>query len=338
MCRLFLIAATLVVASANLELFEQFRTQYGKDYKTKEEQDTRFEIFKTNLLRAEELNNEGHATFGVTKFMDLSAAEFKATYLARKSLTKHKTMPEFDHTECPACKLFPEMGNYTANALDWTTKGAVTPVKDQGQCGSCWSFGTTGDIEGVYFLSNGTLPGNGKGLSEQQLVACDTSQDEGCNGGLQEDAFDYVIKNKGLTTEENYPYTSGSGKRGICAEAKSKEQLSGAISSWAQVSKTAAGESGIASAMVKAGPVTIAINAEHLQTYKSGITNPLICRSGEAALDHAVLMVGYGTDGGDAYWKIKNSWAADWGEEGYFRIVSGTNKCGIAMDAVHSKL
>jgi len=338
MCRLLIVCATLAVASASLELFEQFRTQHGKVYKTQEENDSRFEIFKTNLVRAEELNNEGHATFGVTNFSDLTAVEFKQTYLARKTLSSHKAMAAFDAKECPACKSFPEMSNYTADSLDWVAKGAVTPVKDQGQCGSCWSFGTTGDIEGVYFLAKGSLPGNGKGLSEQQLVACDTGSDEGCNGGLQEDAFEYVIKNGGLTTEANYPYTAGGGKSGVCARSKAKQSLSGNITAWSQVSKSASGEAGIAAAMEKAGPVTIGINAEHLQLYKSGVTNPLVCRSSAAALDHAVLMVGYGIEGTTSYWKIKNSWAFDWGEEGYFRIISGKNKCGIASDAVHSKM
>ena len=169
-------------------------------------------------------------------------------------------------------------------------------------------------------------------------MSCDKGQDQGCNGGLQEDAFKYVIKNGGLTSEENYPYTSGAGRVAACKTDKTKQDLEGAITSWSQVSKSEAGESGIATAMNTAGPITIGINAGHLQLYKSGISNPTICRSGRGALDHAVLMVGYGSDGGKAYWKIKNSWAKDWGEEGYFRIVSGKNKCGVAMDAVHSKM
>jgi C1A family cysteine protease len=231
--------------------------------------------------------------------------------------------------------------NATAGGWDWVEKGAVTKVKDQGQCGSCWSFGTTGDIEGVTFLKTGKLTS----LSEQQLVACDKKQDQGCNGGLQEDAFVYV-KNTGLTTEANYPYTSGKGKRGYCLEAKIKKPLQ-KIKGFTQISKTGKGEAGIKDPLTKNGPITIGIDASPMQDYKQGIDSPVNCSPNKGcgctadSLDHAVLMVGYGQGqlkgSTVSYWKIKNSWNSDWGEEGYYRIEAGHNKCGLAMDAVHSE-
>ena len=165
---------------------------------------------------AENAANPEHATQGVTKFFDLTAAEFASTYLTRKP-SSNVTLKAWDG-ECTACVRFPEQAKLVADPpteFDWTTKGAVTAVKDQGQCGSCWSFGTTGDIEGVTFLAGKPLVP----LSEQELVSCDTkSQDKGCGGGLQEVAFEYVIKN-GLTTEANYPVRLPAASRQSPAQA-----------------------------------------------------------------------------------------------------------------------
>jgi cathepsin F len=273
------------------------------------------------------------AIHGVTKFMDLSPEEFKATYL--KARPSNKTATAGDG-ECTACVRFPEhqqLRDDPPAAFDWTTKGAVTPVKDQGQCGSCWSFGTMGDIEGTWFLAKNDLVS----LSEQELVSCDSAgEDQGCNGGLQEDAFQYVISKGGLVGESDYPYVSGGGNTGKCDSSKAGGAVKATISSWSQVSKSKAEEGNIKTALIASGPITIGINAGHMQTYRSGVDNPLICLA--AMTDHAVLIVGYGTDGGSDYWKIKNSWATSWGEDGYYRIVSGKNKCGVATDAVHSKV
>jgi C1A family cysteine protease len=328
-----LLSSTVVVADLTTE-FSAFKVKFGKTYASAAEEAQRLEVFAANFVRVEKINAEAGvgATNGVTKFSDLTEEEFKATYLRRAGLEAHSEFPMWDG-ECTACKRFPEHKALMAappTDFDWETKGAVTKVKDQGQCGSCWTFGTTGDVEGTWFLANNTLTS----LSEQELVSCDTATNEGCNGGLQEDAFVYVEKH-GLTTEASYPYTSGGGKDGRCESAKIVAPLT-KISSWVQVSKTAAGEAGMKDALSKSGPITIGINAGHLQTYRSGIMDPAICRSSASALDHAVLVVGYGTENGQDYWKIKNSWAADWGEKGYFRIVGGKNKCGIASDAVHS--
>jgi C1A family cysteine protease len=320
--------------------WEAFKTKFGKTYESKTEEYKRFDIFAANMKQAETENaalgaiHELHKTQGVTKFMDLTAEEFKAQFLTRKTGSKFADMngvlPEFNG-ECTACKRFPEHAELLKDppaSFDWTTKGAVTKVKDQGQCGSCWAFGTTGDIEGTWFLAGNDLTS----LSEQELVSCDKGSDEGCNGGLQEDAFVYVEKN-GLTSEANYPYTSGGGRDGVCKKAK-ESPVAAKITSWNQVSKKAAQEDQIKTALIAQGPITIGINASPMQRYNRGIDNPRLCL--KSSLDHAVLVVGYGTEGGVDYWKIKNSWASDWGEQGYYRIVRGEDKCGLAQDAVHS--
>lgn len=260
--------------------------------------------------------------------------EFAARYLTRKARSSNRLLEAWKFN-CTACGLY---GSEWAEKLksvsdfDWVKQGAVTRVKDQGQCGSCWSFGTTGDIEGVTFLATKKLIS----LSEQQLVSCDTKSDEGCNGGLQEDAFDYVIKTGGLVTEASYPYTSGRGKSGKCDRSKASGPYAASISKWSQVAKSASGEDDIRTALLASGPITIGINAGPMQDYVRGIDNPKRCNV--RSLDHAVLVVGFGTENGVDYWKIKNSWNTDWGEEGYYRIVRGENKCGVAEDAVHSAI
>ena len=293
----------------------------------------------------------------MTKFSDLTQSEFKKMYLGRLPRRDSAPLPMLNKTDCPACKRFPEVAT-ASTSFDWTTKGAVTPVKDQGQCGSCWAFGTTGDVEGVTFLKTGKLVS----LSEQELVSCDKGTNEGCNGGLQEDAFVYIEKN-GITTEKDYKYTSGGGRTGTafffltyfffnsltfstntqhntgsCATSKTKNDLT-YIKGWTQVSKSKKGESDIKTALPKNGPITIGIDATPMQDYIGGVDSPqcnVDCGCTANDLDHAVLMVGYGTKGSDSYWKIKNSWASDWGEDGYYRIEYGKNLCGLAFDAVHS--
>eukprot|EP01059_Diplonema_ambulator_P035030 TRINITY_DN8136_c0_g1_i3.p1 TRINITY_DN8136_c0_g1~~TRINITY_DN8136_c0_g1_i3.p1 ORF type:complete len:333 (+),score=116.40 TRINITY_DN8136_c0_g1_i3:422-1420(+) len=308
--------------------FEAFKVKYGKAYSTADEEERRFAVFQQSLARVAASGNSAH---GVTKFSDLTPQEFKKMYLNRKPRTAALS-EEWDGA-CTACKMFPDVRNLrNDSSWDWTTKGAVTPVKNQGQCGSCWSFGTTGDIEGTWFLAGHALVS----LSEQMLVSCDKT-DDGCGGGLQEDAFAWVIQRGGLVSEATYPYHSGDGITGTCKQT-STTPIVASISSWYQVSKNASGEANIAAQLPQVGPITIGINAGPMQDYNGGIDDPKICPGASYDLDHAVLIVGYGTENGVDYWKIKNSWATDWGEQGYYRIVRGVNKCGVATDAVHSRV
>lgn len=218
-------------------------------------------------------------------------------------------------------------------AVDWTAKGAVTPVKDQGQCGSCWSFSTTGALEGAYAIKKGSLAS----FSEQQLVDCDTlgngGRDHGCNGGLMDNAFSWISKNGGLCAESDYPYVSGTTKTaGTCT--KSCKNVAGSnIVKHVDVDIT---DLALTTAVAQQ-PVSVAIEADEreFQLYKSGV---LTAKCG-TNLDHGVLVVGYGTENGVDFYKIKNSWSTTWGEGGYIRIGRGSQynagqgQCGVLLEA-----
>jgi len=220
-----------------------------------------------------------------------------------------------------------------ATSLDWVAKGAVTPVKDQAQCGSCWAFSTTGSIEGAYQQKTGKLVS----FSEQDLVSCDFNGDQGCNGGLPSAAYCFV-RYYGLTLEADYPYTAGKGVSGVCRnpmpwkDGNFKPAVT--VDSFVTVDKHA--EVSAMKAALALGPVSIGIEADKdpFQLYKSGVIDDAACGT---TMDHAVLAVGYGVDtaSGKAYWKVKNSWGPSWGEAGYVRMVQGKDMCGIADSAVY---
>ncbi len=227
----------------------------------------------------------------------------------------------------------------TASSVDWVTAGAVTPVKDQGQCGSCWSFSTTGALEGAYYTTYGTLPS----FSEQQLVDCDNRQhggkDMGCNGGLMDNAFTWIKKNGGLCTEVSYPYVSGTTKTAGTCQTTCSAVKNSAVVSYTDVPTKSD------SAMMQAltlQPVSVAIEADQkaFQLYKSGVF------TGECGtnLDHGVLVVGYGTMSGTDYYRIKNSWGTTWGDAGYIYIGRGSQyndgqgQCGVLLSASYPSL
>lgn len=206
----------------------------------------------------------------------------------------------------------------TANSVDWTTKGAVNPVKNQGQCGSCWAFSTIGAVESAWEIAGNDLTS----MSEQQLVDCD-KVDSGCQGGLMDNGFTYLEKNP-TCTESSYPYkgADGSCQQSSCDTAIPK----GSVTGYHDV----ASETALVSA-VEQQPVSVAIEADQqgFQLYESGVFSGT-CGT---QLDHGVIAVGYGTDSGTAYWKVRNSWGASWGDAGYIRMARGVNQCGIAESA-----
>merc|ERR1712159_234190 len=207
----------------------------------------------------------------------------------------------------------------TADSVDWTTKGAVTPVKNQGQCGSCWAFSTTGSTEGANFIKNGKLVS----LSEQELVDCAGSfGNQGCNGGLMDDGFKF-LQSKGDELETSYSYTAQTGSCQSSKESAADGMKSGVVTGIKDVTPQSCAD---LMAAVQQGPVSVAIEAGQsgFQHYSSGIFSG----SCGTALDHGVLVVGYGTDGGNDYWKVKNSWGTTWGDQGYIRMKKSCSATG----------
>merc|ERR1712032_117582 len=206
--------------------------------------------------------------------------------------------------------------------IDWTTKGAVSAVKDQGQCGSCWAFSAVGSMEGRHQLARG---GDVVQFSEQQLVDCDKNGDEGCNGGLMDTAFQYLQGSSGVCTEDSYSYK---GRASSCQESSCTVGLkASAITGYKDVDAT---EDALQEAVAE-GPVSVAIqaNSPFFQLYSKGVFSTNFCG---ANLDHGVLTVGYGVDNGKKYWKVKNSWGSSFGEDGYIRMLKGKGgkgQCGI---------
>merc|ERR1712072_448577 len=216
---------------------------------------------------------------------------------------------------------FPDNATTDAYSIDWVAKGAVTPVKNQKHCGSCWAFSSTGALEGAYFVASGKLVS----LSEEDLVQCDTAHDHGCRGGLMDNAFKFVEKN-GIASEADYPYTSGYGTTGSCKSDLEHRPVV-TIESYTDVPS---GDENALKAAASKQPVAVAIEADKsaFQLYSGGVLDNPGCGQ---QLDHGVLLVGYGTDSGKDYWKVKNSWGASWGEQGYIRMVRNKNQCGIAQ-------
>jgi len=211
------------------------------------------------------------------------------------------------------------------DAIDWRDKDYVTPVKDQGQCGSCWSFSTTGALEGQHKRKSGVLTS----LSEQNLVDCSKKfGNNGCEGGLMDNAFAYIKENHGIDTETSYPYE---GKEGRCRY--NKRAIGATDSGFVDV--PAGSETHLKQAVASVGPVSVAIDASHesFQFYNEGVYDEQECSSEE--LDHGVLVVGYGTsEEGQDYWIVKNSWSPKWGRDGYvFMSRNKNNQCGIASSA-----
>ncbi|CAG9762595.1 unnamed protein product [Ceutorhynchus assimilis] len=314
----FILASLLVVAvSASLmledhvALFRNFKLEHNKQYMNQAEETKRFAVFKNNLRAIEEHNalfDHGLVSYkqGVNKFTDRTSEEFKA-YLGLLQKPILNTIK------------YVKTGYVVADSVDWREKGQVGPVKDQGHCGSCWAFSVTGSTEAAFFRKNGKLTS----LSEQQLIDCVTAN-YGCSGGYMNEAILYV-KEKGLQTEESYPYK---GIDGNCQYNSSK--IVAKISDYVSIVKD---ESALLEAVATIGPTSVNIDASFLGAYHSGIYEDKWCSPD--AINHVVLVVGYGTDNGEDYWIAKNSWGSDWGENGFFRIKRGANQCGIAEECIY---
>ncbi|KAG5870091.1 hypothetical protein JTB14_015190 [Gonioctena quinquepunctata] len=297
--------------------WERFKLKYSRDYQNYDEENHRFAIFNSNLLRIKEHNEKyenGLSSYkmGVNRFADITPKEFKErlTYSKRSEPTISAKQTVIDHE-----------GNLPVE-IDWAKKGAVTPVKDQADCGSCWTFSTTGTLEGFNFIKTGTLVS----LSEQQLVDCAKDDCFGCDGGYMNRALEYVAAN-GIMPEKDYPYEAFDDQCRL-----NKSDIAVRIESYENVK--AFDEVELQKAVALKGPISVAIDADGFQLYESGILDYGACGSSPDDLDHGVLVTGYGSQEGKDYWIVKNSWGTSWGMDGYVWMSRNKeNQCGIATDA-----
>jgi len=314
-------AVAALTLRGNSSGFWNWVSENNKYYSTMEETHYRQAVWEANVQRVE-AHNAAPSTWrmAVNKFADLTPAEFQALYV-----TGGFTREALGHSN-PIHFTWRKNSSLPAS-VDWTQKGAVTPVKNQGQCGSCWAFSTTGSLEGATFLKNGTL----FSLSEQQLVDCAGSTgNQGCNGGLMDDAFQYIHNNGGITSEANYPYTAVDG---VCNTVK-EAQVVATVATFTDVPTNS--DAALMNAIAQQ-PVSVAVEADQnsFQLYSSGVMTAA-CGT---ALDHGVLAVGYGSTGGQDFYKVKNSWGTDWGMSGYILLGrgpaynGGAGQCGILSAA-----
>ena len=310
---------TLAAAVSALELSDDWnawKVHYGKSYSSEVEELRRYLIWLVNQKYVDQHNSQNLTyTLIMNEFGDLENSEFNAIYngdvynrLSRtpdpKEMKEQTFLPKDNPSE-----------------VDWRREGYVTPVKDQGDCGSCWAFGATGALEGQLFKATGKLVS----LSEQNLVDCSGF---GCNGGACSIAYNYV-KQYGIDTEASYPYVA---KQGNCSYNGSNVGFN--ISTYVDVALKG-NETNLKIQTATIGPLYVSINATQIQLYNGGVFNPPDCTT---ATNHAVLVVGYGHDlaTGLDYWIVKNSWGTSWGVKGYIYVVRNKgNKCGIANHACY---
>ncbi|KAK9097334.1 hypothetical protein Sjap_022831 [Stephania japonica] len=304
-----------------LQMFESWLAKHGKAYNALGEKESRFDVFKDNLRFVDEHNSEENKSYevGLNKFADLTNEEFRRTYLGVKREERSVDLRAMSY------RYVVEAGEKLPESVDWREKGAVVPVKDQGQCGSCWAFSTVAAVEGINKIVTGDLIS----LSEQELVDCDRLENQGCNGGLMDNAFKFIVENGGIDTEQDYPYIA---KERKCDQNRKNSHIV-SIDGFEDVPTN--NEMALQKAVAHQ-PVSVAIEAggREFQLYKSGVF------TGQCGtnLDHGVVAVGYGTDdNGVDYWIVRNSWGASWGENGYIKMQRNvgfsTGKCGIALMA-----
>ncbi|KAL8200567.1 hypothetical protein R6Q57_011906 [Mikania cordata] len=305
--------------------YELWLVRHGKTYNALGEKESRFKIFTDNLRFIDEHNFSGNRTYtvGLNQFADLTNEEYRSMYLGTKA-DPNRRIAKLQRGEISrryavqGHEMFPEK-------VDWRERGAVTPIKNQGSCGSCWAFSTVAAVEGVNKIVTGDLIS----LSEQELVDCDNKYNSGCNGGSMDYAFRFIVYNGGIDSESDYPYK---GVGDVCDPIRNKAKIV-SIDGYEDVPPM--NEKALMKAVAHQ-PVSVGIEASgrDFQLYSSGV----FTGSCGTELDHGVVVVGYGSENGKDYWIVRNSWGTNWGEDGYFRMErnvfgSRTGKCGITMMA-----
>ncbi|RLM68951.1 zingipain-2-like [Panicum miliaceum] len=297
------------------ERHHKWMAKHGRAYNGEAEKAHRFQVFKANAAFVDRSNAAAGKKYhlAINEFADMTSDEFMALYTGFKPVpTGVKKMPGFMY------------GNVTLSSddqqmVDWRQKGAVTGVKNQGHCGCCWAFSAVAAVEGIHQISTGNLVS----LSEQQVLDCSTDGNNGCNGGFMDNAFQYIIDNGGLTTEDAYSYNAA---QGTCQSVQPMVTISG------YQDVPSEDEAALAAAVANQ-PVSVAIDAHNFQFYNGGVMTGDSCGTD---LNHAVTAIGYGTaEDGSPYWLLKNQWGQNWGEGGYMRLERGTGACGVAKRACY---
>ncbi|CAF1256836.1 unnamed protein product [Adineta steineri] len=300
--------------------FEKFKNKHGHKYESEQEHRHRLKVFRNNVRY---INTQNRASLPykmkINKFADRTDDELRVLRGRRHTKGFNGGLP-FPKEELASSNLA------IPDSIDWRIMGAVTPVKDQGICGSCWSFGTTGTIEGAYFVKHGTSIR----LSEQDLIDCSWGfGNNGCDGGEDFRAYQYIMKHNGIALEDAYgPYLQ---EDSFCHH----DNTTKGTKILGYVNITEGDEEALRIAIATKGPVSVAIDAAHkgFLFYASGVFYDPDCGNTPEALDHAVLAVGYGTLNGQDYWLVKNSWSTYWGNDGYVLMSRKNNNCGVATSA-----
>jgi cathepsin L len=315
----FAFAAVFAAANAMSTIefeYMQYCAQYNKVTNDVEEFNTRMGnfAFVDAFIKENNAGNETHVA-GHNQFSDWSHAEYKSILGYARGEQDVRNVKIFDES-------------MNADSLNWVDAGAVTPVKDQGQCGSCWAFSTTGSLEGAHFVASGEL----LSFSEQQLVDCAGIRygNMGCNGGLQDSAYKYYEAGYDAMLESAYKYTSGGGDDSTKCLYDASQASNVTVKSYVDVTPSSPSQM---MAALNTQPLAVAIEADKMvfQTYHSGVLTSSKCGTN---LDHAVLAVGYGTEDGEDYWLVKNSWNTTWGDQGYIKLGrnSSDGVCGVQID------
>jgi len=290
-------AGLIVGAAATQPAFRDWAEMYGVDINGEDGMEAKY---NANVDKIEALNAENNgATFGVNQFSGMTFEEFSAVFLTN-------TEPDVESSKIPVLSMI-EASEERASSIDWVAMNGVTPVKDQGQCGSCWAFSTMASVESVHRINTGKIVS----LAEQQLVDCNTENNSGCSGGSATSALEWLEDNTACTTS-SYPYRATQGQCTPCSASNAKVSGVNLV--------TARSEAALATAL-QSSPASISVQADSSwQHYTGGVlTGAEYCGH-----DHAVLLVGYTEN----TWKIKNSWGATWGEQGFIRINKGLGGCG----------